>query len=53
MKTNNYPYKEGDTYYTIEDNRVVRSCWDDMSEEMYDDNPKQEYFDTWEEATEP
>ena len=52
MKTNNYPYKEGDIYYTIEDNRVVRSCWDDMSEEMYDDNPKQEYFDTWEEAIE-
>ena len=52
MKTNNYPYKEGDTYYTIEDNRVVKSCWGDISEEMYDDNPKQEYFDTWEEAAE-
>ncbi len=52
METNNYPYKEGDTYYTIEDNRVVRSCWDDMSEEMYDDDPTKEYFDTWEEATE-
>lgn len=52
MKTNNYPYKEGDTYYTIEDNRVVKSYWDDISEEMYDDNPEQEYFDTWEEATE-
>ncbi len=52
MRTNNYPYKEGDTYYTIEDNRVVRSCWDDMSEEMYDDDPTKEYFDTWEKATE-
>lgn len=52
MKTNNYPYREGDIYYTIEDNEVVKSCWDDISEEMYDDNPKQEYFDTWEEAIE-
>ena len=52
MKTNNYPYKEGDTYYTIEDNRVVKSYWDNISEEMYDDNPGQEYFDTWEEAKE-
>jgi len=39
-----YPFKEGETYYTIEDGRVVESCWDDVSEEMYD--KRTHYFDT-------
>ena len=52
MKTNNYPYKEGDIYFIIEDNRVVKSRWDDISEEMHDDNPKKEYFNTLQKAKE-
>lgn len=31
-----FPYAEGDTYYTIEDGKVVESCWDDISEQEYD-----------------
>jgi hypothetical protein len=31
-----YPFEEGDTYYTIEDGEVVESCWDEVSEEIYD-----------------
>jgi len=31
-----YPFQEGDTYYTIEDGEVVESCWDFVSEEIYD-----------------
>lgn len=38
-----YPFREGDTYYTVEENgdqyEVVKSCWDDVSEEIYDENP--------------
>lgn len=33
---NLYPFKEGDTYYTIEDGEVVESCWDFVSEDIYD-----------------
>ena len=33
-----FPFNEGDTYYTIEDNEVVMSCWDDISEELFDKN---------------
>ena len=45
-----YPFEEGDTYYTIELGVVVESCWDDVSEEIYDDNPHMRYFETREEA---
>jgi len=31
-----YPFQEGDTYYTIEDGEVVESCWDFVSEDIYD-----------------
>ena len=34
-----YPFKEGDTYYTIKDGEIIESCWDDISEEMYRANP--------------
>ena len=30
-----YPFSEGDEYFTIEDGDIVRSCWDDISEEFY------------------
>tara|TARA_R100001509_G_scaffold15660_1_gene7991 strand:+ start:3799 stop:4293 length:495 start_codon:yes stop_codon:yes gene_type:complete len=43
-----YPYQEGDTYYTIEQAGdvfgVVESVWDDVSQEMHDENPNRPYF---------
>lgn len=45
-----YPFEEGDTYYTIEENQVVESCWDCVSEDMHDENPNRIYFSTKEEA---
>jgi hypothetical protein len=43
-----YPFEEGDDYYTIENGEVVWSCWDDVSEEMH--TPDTKYFHTEEEA---
>lgn len=45
-----YPFTEGDTYYTIETTldgayHVVESVWDDVSEEIYEEN-KHHYY-TW------
>ena len=40
-----YPFKEGDIYYTIEDNEVIESCWDDVSEEIYRVNPERRLFE--------
>lgn len=45
-----YPFQEGDEYYTVEDGVVVRSCWDGVSEEIYDENPSQTYYETYESA---
>jgi hypothetical protein len=45
-----YPFSEGDDYYTIENYTIVKSCWDDVSEELHDENPDREYFSTIEEA---
>ena len=39
-----YPFEEGDDYWTIENGRVVWSCWDDISEQMHDENPNQVYY---------
>lgn len=39
-----YPFDEGDDYWTIEDGKVVASCWDYVSEDMYAENPDTEYF---------
>jgi hypothetical protein len=62
MKTKNeYPFNEGDNYWTLEpladdatyeDNigffqhgvNAVQSCWDDQSEEFYDEDPTRELF---------
>jgi len=41
-------FNEGDDYWVIESNRVVYSCWDDLSEEYYD--PRTQYFATEAEA---
>lgn len=46
-KKSKYPFREGDTYYTLE---VVKSCWDEVSEDMHDSNPNQLYFKTRAEA---
>lgn len=45
-----YPFNEGDDYYTIEDGEVIWSCWDEMSEELHNDNPNKQYFKTKKEA---
>ena len=47
-----YPFKEGDDYYTIEDNKIVWSCWDNISEEFYRDDPNRLLFQTKEQAQE-
>lgn len=39
-----YPFKEGDTYYTVENGLLVCSCWDDTSEELYDADPEKVYY---------
>lgn len=31
----NYPFSEGDTYYTIEHDTIVESVWDEESKELY------------------
>lgn len=45
-----YPFSEGDDYWTIENGKVVWSCWDNVSEELFRENPDKEYFETEEEA---
>lgn len=45
-----YPFEEGDDYWTIEDNKVVWSCWDEISEDLYNMNPNQVYYKTEAEA---
>lgn len=53
MNDNKYPFEEGDDYWVyVEDIRghiLIWSCWDDVSEELHDENPNREYF-TEEEA---
>ena len=39
-----YPFKEGEDYYTIEQNEVVSSFWDFVSEEMHTEESK--YYKT-------
>ena len=45
-----YPLREGNSYYTIEDNRIIKSVWDDESIKMYKENPNQAYFKSEEQA---
>jgi len=46
-----YPFEEGEQYFTIENNRIVLSCWDEESEKLHDAIPNKEYFRTVCEAT--
>lgn len=43
-----YPFSEGDDYYTIDNGKVVWSCWDDVSEELH--TPDKKYFASEQEA---
>ena len=49
-----YPFKEGDTYFTIEDGEVIESTWDFVSEEIFDEDVKGKlsYFKSKEDAAE-
>ena len=37
-------FEEGDDYWTIEDGKVVWSCWDDVSEEDHENIPNRIYY---------
>ena len=53
LKSNKtYPFNEGDDYWTIDDNeRTIRwSMWDEISEELYDENPDTPLFKSIEDA---
>ena len=47
---NKYPFNEGDDYWTIKNGEVVWSCWDDISEELFDEKPNKKTFKSKEEA---
>lgn len=47
---NVYPFMEGDDYWTIEDGKVIWSCWDDVSEDIFRSNPYKNYFESESEA---
>ena len=32
----NYPFEEGDDYWVIQNGKIIKSCWDDVSEKMFD-----------------
>ena len=46
MKTQikKYPFNEGDDYWTVEDGVLECSCWDDVSEEMFDENSNRIFY---------
>lgn len=43
-----YPFEEGEHYFTIENHTIVESVWDAQSEELFDKNKM--YFKTMNEA---
>ena len=57
-ETKKYPFNEGDDYWTIESTNngkeleIVWSCWDYISEELYDENPEKLLFAAEQEAIE-
>ena len=50
VRLKKYPFNEGDDYWTVENGEVVWSCWDDVSEELFDENPNKKTFKSEEEA---
>lgn len=43
-----YPFREGESYFTIEDGDIVESVWDSISEELH--RSDKQYFTSLEEA---
>jgi len=41
---NRFPFEDGDDYYVVENNDIIWSCWDDMSEEIHDAYPNKVYY---------
>jgi len=39
-----YPFEEGDDYYTLDNGEFILSCWDDVSEEIHRENPNKVYY---------
>ena len=33
-----YPFEEGDDYWVIQKGKIIKSCWDDVSEKMFDND---------------
>ena len=31
-----HPFEEGDDYWVIQNGKIIKSCWDDVSEKMFD-----------------
>lgn len=44
LEDKQYPFSDGDTYYTLEGDEWIESCWDTTSEEMHDANPNKKYY---------
>ncbi len=45
MTDKKYPFNEGDDYWYECDGMILYGgCWDDISEELHDQNPNREYF---------
>ena len=55
-ETKKYPFNDGQSYWTIgscnygQDLKVVHSFWDDISEQIHDENPDRLLFATEQEA---
>lgn len=43
-----YPFNEGEHYFTIEDDAIIESVWDYISEELH--HPGKQYFASLDEA---
>jgi hypothetical protein len=43
-----YPFEEGQHYFTIEDDAIVESVWDYISEDLH--HPGKQYFASLDEA---
>ena len=39
-----YPFNDGDDYWTVENGVLECSCWDEVSEEIFDENPNRIYY---------
>ena len=39
-----YPFSEGDEHWVEEDGEYIWSVWDDVSEELHDQNPNKQYY---------